>query len=89
MKVPAITLALFFALGSTLAVVAAAQVVEAPARAAQLAQVVEVPLALVAVLLVAVLAQAAVPGMEQSLVLAQAPAVLLRVEQPVWVQAQG
>lgn len=67
---------------------AAAQVVEAPARAAQLAQVVEVPLALVAVLLVAVLAQAAVPGMEQSPV-AQAPAVLLRVEQPVWVQAQG
>ena len=62
----------------------AAQVVEA---AAQLG--VEVPLALVAVLLVAVLAQAAGPGMEQSLVLAQAPAVLLRVEQPVWVQAQG
>ena len=66
---------------------AAAQVVEAPVRAAQLAQVV-VPLALVAVLLVAVLlvavlAQVAVPGMEQSPVLAQAPAVLLRVEQPV------
>ena len=58
----------------------AAQVAEAPARAGQL---VAVPQALVAAL-----AQAAGPGMEQSLVLAQAPAVLLRVEQPLWGQAQ-